>query len=68
MSLTTQKLPIIVGIDANAQVGQYPGDSIGEHAADRETPNGELLRAFCETHALLCSSHVSGPRRVLPPG
>ena len=61
MSLTTQKLPIIVGIDANAQVGQYPGDSIGEHAADRETPNGELLRAFCETHALCAPATFLGP-------
>ncbi|CAE7300846.1 unnamed protein product [Symbiodinium sp. CCMP2592] len=45
-------VPLLVGIDANAQLGEIPCAAIGQHAPDPETPNGERLRSFCDSNCL----------------
>ena len=43
---------IILGLDANAQVGSVPDDSIGEHAPDTENLAGSLMREMANELSL----------------
>ena len=56
----TGRLPFLVGIDANAQVGQITSSALGDHAADAETTGGEFLRLFCESQSLCAPSTFAG--------
>ncbi|CAE7348568.1 unnamed protein product [Symbiodinium sp. CCMP2592] len=59
-------IPLLAGLDANAQLGEITGPAIGAHAPDPETPNGERLRDFCDSHSLaLPTTFASSTGKVL---
>ncbi|CAE7949096.1 unnamed protein product, partial [Symbiodinium sp. KB8] len=57
----TGSIPLLAGIDANAQVGAIESPAIGSHAADEETPNGSCLREVCDAHCLALPTTFCGP-------
>ncbi|CAE7268463.1 unnamed protein product [Symbiodinium sp. CCMP2592] len=62
-----KQIPILTGLDANAKVGQYCSEGIGQHAPDDETPNGELLRHLCDHHDFCAPATFAGAHGILAP-
>ena len=56
----TQSIPLLAGIDANAQVGDIESPAIGNHAADEETANGTSLRELCDSFRLALPTTLCG--------